>query len=63
MSGAWGRRALRLHSCFHAFLQQVEGHGAAVQDLVVEGFDVELRAELGLGFVATDQNLKRLYSS
>jgi hypothetical protein len=38
-------RALVRDPAFDAFLQQVERHGAVIQHLVVEGFDVELRAE------------------
>src|SRR6476646_4456608 len=34
------------------FLEQVEWHGAAVQDFIVKGFDVELGAERRLGFLA-----------
>jgi hypothetical protein len=32
-------------------LEQIERRGAAVQDFIVEGFDVELRAELRLPFI------------
>ena len=35
-----------------AVLEQIERHRAAIQDFIVEGFDVELRAELRLRFIA-----------
>src|SRR4051812_33820425 len=45
-------RRLRLEPAVDAVLEKIERHRAAIQDFVVEGFDVELRAELRFRFVA-----------
>jgi hypothetical protein len=46
------------HPVIHACLQDVERHAAADQHLVMEGFEIEARAQAPLGSLAELPNLQ-----